>query len=196
MDNTTNTGSERDTANTDFNLNEQASDTTSSDVPPQFAHIKGWGVDADPHNDPTYPMKRWNGRDHQHSNYKRPTQQIAKVEILKTVEKKHLSATFGTSAPPAGLSGMIRRWAFKYSEDSYKHWVPLIIADRVDAVEGVFDDLVHGHIPNLFAEHGWNAQWKYNRKSFLIKVAAGVLITSTAVMIMTGQDKKLKKRLS
>jgi hypothetical protein len=22
-----------------------------------YSHIKGWGVDADPKNDPTYPMK-------------------------------------------------------------------------------------------------------------------------------------------
>ena len=27
--------------------------------------IPGWGMDADPENDPTYPMKRWNGADHE-----------------------------------------------------------------------------------------------------------------------------------
>ena len=28
-------------------------------------NIPGWGMDADPENDPTYPMKRWNGADHE-----------------------------------------------------------------------------------------------------------------------------------
>ena len=36
---------------------------------------------------------------------------------------------------------MIRRFAFKYSESSYGHWLPLMLADRVNKVEGVLDDL-------------------------------------------------------
>ena len=29
----------------------------------KFAHIKGWGIDADPENEPTYPMKNYTGDD-------------------------------------------------------------------------------------------------------------------------------------
>jgi hypothetical protein len=157
----------------------------------KFAHIKGWGVDADPENDPTYPMKQWNGDDHKRSHYHKPKQQAQTVEILKTVERKDLSAVFGTSVPPSGLSGMIRRYAFKYGEDSYRHWLPLILADRVNVVEGIIDDLKHGHIPNIFAEKGWNAGWKYNRKGMITKLAvtAGVLIGVAAFLYGSSKRK-------
>jgi hypothetical protein len=49
---------------------------------------------------------------------------------------------------------MIRRLAFKYSESSYGHWLPLMLADRVNVVEGVLDDLAHGHVPNLSTSSG------------------------------------------
>jgi hypothetical protein len=44
---------------------------------------------------------------------------------------------------------MLRRFAFKYSESSYGHWLPLMLADRVGVVEGVLDDLSHGHVPTF-----------------------------------------------
>ena len=44
---------------------------------------------------------------------------------------------------------MIRRIAFRYSESSYGHWLPLMLADRVSVVEGVLGDLKHGHVPNV-----------------------------------------------
>lgn len=177
----------------DFNIKDESANTN---VPSQYAHIKGWGVDADPENDPTYPMKRYNGDDHKRSHYKKPPQQQSNVEILKTIERKDKSAVFGTTVPPSGLSGMIRRFAFKFSENNYLHWLPLIMADRVNMIEGVIEDIAHGHIPNILAERGMAAEWKYNQKALLKKVAAGALITTVAVMLLSGQGKKLKKRFS
>src|SRR3712207_7840697 len=46
-------------------------------------------------------------------------------------------------------------FAFGYSESSYGHWLPLMLADRVGVVEGVLGDLKQGHLPNVFAEGGW-----------------------------------------
>jgi hypothetical protein len=105
------------------------------------AQVKGWGVDADPKNDPTYPMKHRNDGEHAGYSWERPPQQQTDVEILHSNERPNVTATFGTSTPPAGLSGMIRRAAFNFSENSYGHWVPLMLADRVGMVEGVVDDL-------------------------------------------------------
>ena len=66
---------------------------------------------------------------------------------------------------PTGLSGCNGRHAFKYSEGkTHAHWRTFVLADRVDVVEGIMDDLKHGHLPNIFAEKGWNAEWKYNPK--------------------------------
>jgi len=133
------------------------------------SQIKGWGVDADPKNDPTYPMKRRNNGEHAGYSWDRPTQQSPTVEVLHSNERPHVTAVFGTSTPPAGLSGMIRRLAFRCSESSYGHWLPLMLADRVGVVEGVVGDLAHGRVPNIPDELGWSAEWKYNRKRFVTR---------------------------
>ena len=106
-------------------------------------NITGWGVDADPNNEPTYPIKKYTGDDHRRLQYTRPTLQIPTVEILHSNERPGLPAVFGATLPPRGLSGMIRRFAFRFSEGSWGHWLPLMLADRVNVVEGIVDDLSH-----------------------------------------------------
>lgn len=140
------------------------------------SQIKGWGVDADPENDPTYPMKERNNGEHAGYSWERPPLQPLDVEVLHSNERPNVTAVFGTSTPPAGLSGMIRRFAFKYSESSYAHWLPLVLADRVGVVEGVVDDLKHGHIPNLFEEVGGKAVWKHNRRELVMRVLLGAAV--------------------
>jgi hypothetical protein len=151
------------------------------DTPKDYTQIKGWGVDADPKNDPTYPMKHRNNGEHAGYSWERPPQQPVNIEILHSNERPNVTAVFGTSTPPSGLSGMIRRIAFKYSESSYGHWLPLMLADRVNVLEGVLDDLMHGHIPNIFAERGWKAEWKHNRQGLVRRVLTGVVLSSAAI---------------
>src|SRR5688500_2470274 len=115
----------------------------------KFSHIKGWGIDADPENEPTYPMKKYTGDDHRRLNYERVEQQPVDVEILKSNERPAVTSVFGTSTPPSGLSGVIRRFAFRFSEGSLAHWFPLILADRINAIEGIIEDIGNGHIPNI-----------------------------------------------
>lgn len=158
-----------------------------------FSHIPGWGVDADPKNEPTYPMKKYTGDDHKRLNWERPPQQEPTVEVLRSIERPNYSAVIGTSVPPSGLSGAIRRFAFKYSESSYAHWLPLVLADRVNVVEGIIQDLSRGHIPNIIAERGWTAEWKYNRKAFTQKLVIGAAVTAAAIVLLSSR-KKLKHR--
>lgn len=113
-------------------------------------HIPGWGMDANPENDPTYPMKRWNGADHERIHYERAPQQPVQMEVLHSIERPGVTRVFGTSTPPAGLSGAIRRQAFKHSEATAAHWMTLILADRVDVVQGIINDLKQGIVPNFF----------------------------------------------
>lgn len=158
-----------------------------------YTHINGWGIDADPKNEPTYPMKHYNGDDHQRLNWVRPPLQKQTVEILKSIERPYLTAVLGTSVPPSGLSGVIRRYAFKnFSESEYGHWLPLLLADRINVVEGIVDDLKRGHVPNIFAEKGMKSEWKYNRKGLLTKIATGVALTG---MVLYYNSKKKKKAL-
>lgn len=158
-------------------------------TPGDYSHINGWGIDADPRNEPTYPMKNYTGDDHQRLNWERPPLQTATVEVLQSTERPSLTAVFGTSSPPTGLSGVIRRYAFTFSESEYGHWLPLLLADRINVVEGIVDDLKQGHIPNIFAEKGWKADWKYNRKGLVQNVLVGVVVT-TAVIALLSRKKR------
>ncbi|MCX3267516.1 MAG: hypothetical protein EOO20_02940 [Chryseobacterium sp.] len=153
-----------------------------------YKNIPGWGMDIDPGNEPTYPMKNYTGDDHKRSVYERSNQQHADVEILKSNERPALSAVLGNTVPPSGISGMIRRYAFKHSEDRYRHWIPLILADRVNVVEGIIEDLSRGIIPNIFAESGIRAAIRHNPKGLLKKV----IITSVVAGVILYALKKKK----
>jgi len=169
-----------ETKPSDFKKSEQA----------DYTHIKGWGIDADPENDPVYPMKKRTNEEHEGYAWQRPEQQPEDVEILKSVERTNLTAAFGTASPPEGLNGEIRKFAFKYSESSYGRWLPLVLADRVGAMEGIIEDLKKGHVPNIFAERGWGAEWKYNRKNFLLKIAAAAAVTAITISVLSSKKKK------
>ena len=145
------------------------------------SQVKGWGIDIDLENDPTYPMKTRSNGEHAGYSWQRPPQQTGDVEILHSNERPNLSAVFGTSTPPAGLSGAIRRAAFNYSENSYAHWVPLMLADRIGMVEGVVSDLARGHVPNFFDELGLKAEWKHNRANLVTKLLVGAVVGAVAV---------------
>lgn len=134
--------------------------------------IPGWGVDADPDNDPTFPMRDQSEDDAPGMNWVRPQPQRREVEVLMSVEHQRMPAVFGTTAPPAGVSGLIRRQAFRFSESQLGHWMLLMLADRVNVVEGLLGDLSRGHIPNPFAESGFGAEWRYNRTGAVVRLAA------------------------
>jgi hypothetical protein len=138
--------------------------------------IQGWGADLDPQARPAYPMERtpprfinkhWDELEHQ-----RPS-----VKVFHSTERPGLTPVYGTAQPPSGVSGMIRAGAFRYSENDLRHWLMLLFADRVNVVEGIIDDLAHGHVPNLFREMGGPAEWRYNRNGLIRKavIAGGVV---------------------
>jgi hypothetical protein len=100
-----------------------------------------------------------------------PPQQPARVEILTSIERSNRPAVFGTSTPPRGVSGVIRRQAFRYSESQWAHWLMLMAADRVNVVEGLVDDLGRGRLPNVPAEMGVRAELAHNRSGLAGKLA-------------------------
>lgn len=161
----------------------------TKNFPNEHAHIKGWGIDADQEDEPNYPMKKVTGDDHRRLNYERPHQQSVDIEVLQSNERPNITAVFGTSTPPSGLSGKIRRFAFRFSEGSWGHWLPLILADRVNVVEGIVDDLKHGHVPNIFAERGWSAEWKYNKTGVIKNAMIAAAVTAAIITLV-----KLKNR--
>ena len=165
-------------------------DLTTKNYTNDHPNIKGWGIDADRDNEPTYPIKKYTGDDHRRLNYERPSLQPVDIEVLHSNERPTMTAVFGTSTPPSGLSGMILRFAFRFSEGSWGHWLPLILADRVNMVEGIVDDFKQGHIPNVFAERGWNAEWKYNRNGLIKKAVVAAAITTAVVALIALKNRK------
>jgi hypothetical protein len=147
----------------------------------ETSHIEGWGADVDPANRPAYPKERTPPRlDGVH--WAEPEQQRAPPHrIHHSTERPGITPVFGTSVGPSGLSGKMRDVAFKYSENDLRHWLILLGADRVNMVEGVLDDLAHGHVPNLWKEMGLASEWRYNRKGFITKAAVIGAVAAAAV---------------
>ncbi|MET3713689.1 hypothetical protein SAMN03159338_3823 [Sphingomonas sp. NFR04] len=145
--------------------------------------IPGWGVDADPRNDPTYPM-RDQTQDHGLTRqWDRPPIQRTDVEILQSIEHVRRPAVVGTSTPPSGLSGVLRRLAFRWSESNWLHWLLLLGADRINVVEGVVDDLAHAKLPNIPGEMGIRAELAHNKRGFATKVAVVAGLTLTVALL-------------
>lgn len=152
-------------------------------VPVDPATVPGWGVDADPGNNPTYPMRHIEDQTRGFT-WDRPTQQQPQVEILRSIEYNALPAVVGTSTPPSGVSGMIRRFAFKRSESDWWHWLLLMGADRINVVEGVVADLAQGHVPNIPAEMGIRAEWRHNRSGLFAKAGIVAAVSLGALLLV------------
>ncbi|MFC8041434.1 hypothetical protein ACFUOZ_18945 [Paenarthrobacter sp. NPDC057355] len=97
------------------------------------ARIPGWGADLDPADRPSYPREQPGIETGAHWDF--PERQPEKWPRERSVEHAFLPPVFGTSTPPAGVSGAIRKYAYKYSEGRAAHWLLLVAADRVDAWE-------------------------------------------------------------
>jgi hypothetical protein len=62
-------------------------------------------------------------------------QQPLTVPVLVGVEVGRITPVFGTAAPPHGLSGLIRRAAYRIPEHGAGRWMLLMLGDRVDVME-------------------------------------------------------------
>lgn len=147
--------------------------------------IKGWGTDADRENDPTYPMRHIEDQPGRGLTWERPAQQAPVVEVLRSIEHNRLPAVTGTSTPPSGLSGAIRRLAFRRSESDWFHWLMLMGADRINVVEGVVQDVARGRFPNIPAELGIRAEWTHNKRGLAAKAGTTVAIGMVLWTLLT-----------
>jgi hypothetical protein len=65
-----------------------------------------------------------------------PEQQAPGKNVLIRAGLDRLTPVFGTCQPPRGLSGALRRAAYRIADWHVRHWMILILADRVDTLEG------------------------------------------------------------
>lgn len=122
--------------------------------------IVGWGVDLDPKDRPGVP-KEQNALAQTGAHWDFPERQIPTFPRERSIEHKFLTPVFGTSCPPKGLSGVVRRLAYRrYSEGRASHWLLLMLADRIDVIESGMAGVLRGRPDNPIAERGLAAEFK------------------------------------
>jgi hypothetical protein len=115
------------------------------------ARIPGWGVDLDPKDRPAVPQERFEPA----ARWEFPERQPENWPRERSIEHKFLTPVFGTACPPKGLSGAIRKHAYRaYSEGRAAHWLLLLAADRVDTVESTLRSFLTTRPDNPITETG------------------------------------------
>ncbi|NYJ01622.1 hypothetical protein HNR19_002320 [Nocardioides thalensis] len=97
------------------------------------ARIPGWGADLDPADRPSHP-REVPGAIRSGSAGEVPENQPERWPRERSIEHARLTPVFGSTLPPRGVSGAIRRLAYRrYSEARAAHWLLLLAADRVES---------------------------------------------------------------
>jgi len=118
------------------------------------ARIPGWGADLDPADRPAVPRERFD-LEASGAHWDLPEQQEEIRPRERSIEHGRLTPVFGTSTPPKGLSGVLRRYSYAtFSEARAAHWLILLLADRVDAIENHLASFVTLRPDNPITETG------------------------------------------
>jgi hypothetical protein len=121
--------------------------------------IPGWGADLNPADRPSFPKEAMQDTG---AHWDFPERQQPRGFREKSTEHKFLTSVFGTAQPLRGLSGVIRRYAYTFSEGRTAHWLLLIAGDRVDVLESRIGALLQGRPDNPIAETGVLREFKGN----------------------------------
>lgn len=119
--------------------------------------IPGWGVDLNPADRPSYPKEALQDTG---AHWEFPERQLPRRPREKSTEHKFLTPVFGTAQPLHGLSGVVRRYAYTYSEARTAHWLLLMAGDRVDVMESRITALLQGKPDNPITETGVLSEFK------------------------------------
>jgi hypothetical protein len=126
------------------------------------ARIPGWGADLDPRDRPSVPRLQFDPN-LTGAHWEFPERQPEKWPRERSVEHKFLTPVFGTSCPPKGLSGVMRTYAYKkYSEAQAAHWLLLLAADRVDALESNVGSFLTLRPDNPITESGVLSEFSHH----------------------------------
>lgn len=157
----------------------------SKHVPKNFREVRGWGVDL--HERPMFPKELPSTVTTVRGDVE--DWQVPKVKIHQSNEQPNLTPVFGTACPPSGLSGLLRDYAYQYGEATNRHWMTLIIADRVNMVEKMIVDALRGHPDRYVKEKAWSAYWKYGERSDRVKyVTLGALALGAIALAVVAKN--------
>lgn len=96
------------------------------------SQIPGAGIDL--HDRPGVPMET-EPRPVGHAHWQEPERQKPQVRVLKRAGLERLTPVISNAIPPRGLSGIIRRAAYRIPEHRMSHWLLLLAGDRIDVLE-------------------------------------------------------------
>jgi hypothetical protein len=113
--------------------------------------VPGWGVDLEPADRPSYPKEKFENTG---AHWDVPERQPELQPREKSTEHRFLTPVFGTAQPLRGVSGAIRRYAYRFSEGRTAHWLLLMAGDRVDVLESRIEALRQGRPDNPVTETG------------------------------------------
>ncbi len=94
-----------------------------------------WGIDRDPSRRPGNPMVRKDPRPLPNTHFPPEQQQGEPTAPRHGRPNKPMPPVFGTAIPLRGLSGAIRKLAYRYPDHYPRHWLLKLLGDRVDSWE-------------------------------------------------------------
>jgi hypothetical protein len=131
----------------------------------------GGGVDLDPQDRPSVPKLQL--RDVPGADWDFPERQPEHRPRERSVEHAMLTPVFGSTCPPKGLSGAVRRLAYRrYGEGRAAHWLLLLAADRVDAAESHLrsfltlrpdNPITQTGVRSELSHRGWESRFGHKR---------------------------------
>jgi hypothetical protein len=118
------------------------------------ARIPGWGADLDPADRPSYPKLKY-APESTGARWRFPERQPGAEGRERSIEHAFVTPVFGTAQPLHGVSGAVRRLAYRrFSEGRLAHWMLLIAGDRVDAWGSHLRSFASLHPDNPVTETG------------------------------------------
>jgi hypothetical protein len=122
------------------------------------SRIPGWGVDLDPADRPSEPKLAFRP-DLTGAHWEFPERQPGGEDRERSVEHAFVTPVFGTAQPLHGVSGAVRRLAYRrFSEGRNAHWLLLVLGDRVETVGSTLGSLLTRRPDNLLSETGIRAE--------------------------------------
>ncbi|HKS25662.1 MAG TPA: hypothetical protein VJZ76_22930 [Thermoanaerobaculia bacterium] len=115
---------------------------TNEHVPVDVRSISGWGADLDPANRPSVPRELPSNVTTVRGDVRHRQQPRSKIH--QSNEHPDLTPVFGETVAPGGVSGALRDYAYQFGEATNRHWMTLMLADRLDVYTTLAADLLRG----------------------------------------------------
>ncbi len=99
------------------------------------SRLVGWGVDRRPQDRPGVPKEHLPPEPVANASATVPLVQQVAGTVTAHGPLRSVTPVYGTANPTRGLSGIIRRAAYRVPDYKPRRWMMLMLADRIDVME-------------------------------------------------------------